>query len=80
MNSFDDFVSFLTTMGFERFIRIFWFFVFLELLRYVVVDFVALLSNQLKLALTKKRRKTHLQVSNVASRTNLQTFGNHCGR
>lgn len=56
MNSFDDFVSFLATMGFERFIRIFWFFVFFELLRYVIVDFVALLSNQLKLALTKKKR------------------------
>jgi cellulose synthase/poly-beta-1,6-N-acetylglucosamine synthase-like glycosyltransferase len=56
MSALDDFISFLTTMGFERFIRIFWFFVFFELLRYLIVDIVALLSNQLKLLLTRKKR------------------------
>ncbi len=65
MNSFDDFISFLTSMGFERFIRIFWFFVFFELMRYVVVDLIALLSNQLKQLLTKKKREEAVHRLNV---------------
>ena len=56
MSALDDFISFLTTMGYERFIRIFWFFVFFELMRYVIVDLVALLSHQLKRLLTRKKR------------------------
>ncbi len=56
MNSFDDFISFVSSLGFDKFIRIFWFFVFFELLRYMILDLVALLSHRLKLKLTKPKR------------------------
>lgn len=56
MNVF-EFFEYLQAMGFARFARIFWFFVFFELFRYVVVDFICLLSAVMKKSLSKGRRQ-----------------------
>lgn len=55
---FDEFYNFTSSLGWTRFIRIFWFFVAFELTRYILIDFVSLLSNSLKTRL-KKRKIEH---------------------
>lgn len=52
---FDEFYNFITSLGWSRFLRIFWFFVAFELSRYVLVDFIALVSDRLKKILTKNK-------------------------
>lgn len=52
---FDEFYNFITSLGWSRFFRIFWFFVAFELSRYVLVDFIALLSSSMKNKLNKKK-------------------------
>ena len=54
---FDDYVNFLLNLSPERFLRIFWFFVIFELFRYVILDFIVLLSTRLTFYLTKRKRK-----------------------
>ncbi len=53
----DEFYNFMSSLGTERFLRIFWFFVLFELSRYIIIDFLALLSYELKQLLTKKKRQ-----------------------
>ena len=53
----DEFYNFMSSLGTERFIRVFWFFIAFELSRYIVIDFLALLSYELKQLLTKKKRQ-----------------------
>ncbi len=55
--SINEFFEYLFSMGFSRFARVFWFFVFFELLRYVVVDFVSLNSAFMKKRFTKNLRE-----------------------
>lgn len=57
MNSLDEFLSYLTSLGFERFTRIFWFFVFFELIRFLLVDFIVLIIAKISYWLNKKRRQ-----------------------
>lgn len=57
MNSLDEFLSYLTSLGFERFTRIFWFFVFFELIRFLLVDFIVLVIAKISYWLNKKRRQ-----------------------
>lgn len=57
MNSLDEFLSYLTSLGFERFTRIFWFFVFFELIRFLLVDFIVLIIAKISYLLNKKRRQ-----------------------
>ena len=51
-----EFFPYLNSLGLERFIRVFWFFVIFELLRYICVDFIALSSAFMKKRMTRKRR------------------------
>lgn len=51
-----DFFSYLNALGLDRFIRVFWFFVVFELMRYVCVDFITLLSALLTKRIHRKRR------------------------
>lgn len=51
-----DFFSYLDALGLDRFIRVFWFFVVFELLRYICVDFIVLNSAWLTRRLNRKRR------------------------
>jgi cellulose synthase/poly-beta-1,6-N-acetylglucosamine synthase-like glycosyltransferase len=55
--SINEFFEYLQAMGFARFARVFWFFVFFELVRYVVVDFISLNSAFMKKRLTKGLRQ-----------------------
>lgn len=57
MNNVTDFFEYIQSMGYLRFIRIFWFFVFFELIRYVIVDFISLNSAMLKKYLNRKNRQ-----------------------
>ncbi len=57
MNSLDEFLSYLTSLGFDRFTRIFWFFVFFELIRFLLVDFIVLIIAKISYWLNKKRRQ-----------------------
>lgn len=57
MNSIDEFLSYLTSLGFDRFTRIFWFFVFFELIRFLLVDFIVLIIAKISYWLNKKRRQ-----------------------
>ncbi|HRP53453.1 MAG TPA: glycosyltransferase [Fluviicola sp.] len=57
MNSLDEFLSYLTSLGFDRFTRIFWFFVFFELIRFLLVDFIVLVIAKISYWLNKKRRQ-----------------------
>ncbi len=55
--SINEFFEYLQAMGFARFARVFWFFVFFELFRYVIVDFISLNSAFMKKRLTKGLRE-----------------------
>lgn len=57
MNNVVDFFEYIQSMGYLRFVRIFWFFVFFELIRYVIVDFISLNSAMLKKYLNRKNRQ-----------------------
>lgn len=57
MNNVADFFEYIQSMGYQRFVRIFWFFVFFELIRYVIVDFISLNSAMLKKYLNRKNRQ-----------------------
>lgn len=57
MNNVADFFDYIQSMGYLRFVRIFWFFVFFELIRYVIVDFISLNSAILKRYLNRNVRK-----------------------
>lgn len=57
IHSIDEFFEYLIAIGPSKFIRIFWFFIFFELIRYVVVDMFALLSKELKNKLTKRKQR-----------------------
>ena len=57
ISSVDEFFDYLISIGPNKFLRIFWFFVFFELFRYVIVDLVALISKELKNRLTKRKQK-----------------------
>ncbi len=57
MNSLDEFLSYLNSLGFARFTRIFWFFVFFELIRFLLVDFIVLIIAKISYWLNKKRRQ-----------------------
>ena len=61
MNSLDDFLAYLHSMGWGKFIRIFWFFVFFELFRYLFIDVIMILSQRMKALITRKRRQEALQ-------------------
>jgi poly-beta-1,6-N-acetyl-D-glucosamine synthase len=65
MTSIDDFFDYLASLGVDRFIRIFWFFVFFELLRYMFLDFVMLFSDLLKRTLSRRRIKEALYRMNL---------------
>jgi biofilm PGA synthesis N-glycosyltransferase PgaC len=51
----DEYFNFIASLSSERFVRIFWFFVMFELVRYVVLDFTFLLSYRLSLIVNKKK-------------------------
>jgi poly-beta-1,6-N-acetyl-D-glucosamine synthase len=53
----DEFISFISSLGFERFLRLFWFFVFFELSRYVFIDFIILLFYRLNVYFRRFKRK-----------------------
>jgi cellulose synthase/poly-beta-1,6-N-acetylglucosamine synthase-like glycosyltransferase len=55
--SINEFFDYLQAMGFARFARVFWFFVFFELFRYVIVDFISLNSAFMKKRFTKVLRQ-----------------------
>jgi cellulose synthase/poly-beta-1,6-N-acetylglucosamine synthase-like glycosyltransferase len=61
MITLDDFFGFLGSLAFDRFIRIFWFFVFFELVRYALVDFIFIAISRI---LLKLNRKHQLQAKN----------------
>ncbi len=53
----NEFFEYLSAMGISRFARVFWFFVFFELIRYVVVDFISLNSAFMKKRFTRNLRE-----------------------
>jgi cellulose synthase/poly-beta-1,6-N-acetylglucosamine synthase-like glycosyltransferase len=55
--SVNEFFEYLQAMGFTRFARVFWFFVFFELVRYVIVDFISLNSAFMKKRFTRSLRE-----------------------
>jgi poly-beta-1,6-N-acetyl-D-glucosamine synthase len=55
MNNLDEFFDYIYSLGFERFIRIFWFFVFFELFRYMIVDMFVLTFSKIKKYFSKKK-------------------------
>jgi cellulose synthase/poly-beta-1,6-N-acetylglucosamine synthase-like glycosyltransferase len=57
MNGLDDFFDYVNSLGFERFIRIFWFFVFFELFRYLIVDLVVLTVSKILNFLNRFKRQ-----------------------
>jgi biofilm PGA synthesis N-glycosyltransferase PgaC len=65
MMAWDDFFDYLSSLGVTRFIRIFWFFVFFELLRFMVLDFFLLFSDLMKRTLSRKRIKEALYRLNL---------------
>jgi poly-beta-1,6-N-acetyl-D-glucosamine synthase len=65
MNSIDEFFDYINSLGFERFIRIFWFFVFFELFRYMIVDLVVLTISKILKKLNRKKVKEALYRLNL---------------
>ncbi len=65
MDGWEDFFDYLSSLGVQRFIRIFWFFVFFELLRFMFLDFVLLFSDLMKRTLSRKRIKEALYRMNL---------------
>lgn len=56
MYTFDEFVNYAMTIGLAKFIRIFWFFVFFELIRFFLVDFIVLSISKLLNRLNRKKK------------------------
>ncbi len=55
--NFTDFFLFWKTVGFEKFVRFFWFFFIFEFPRYVIVDYIVLLIYELKQTFLKPKVK-----------------------
>jgi poly-beta-1,6-N-acetyl-D-glucosamine synthase len=53
---FDNFLSYINTVGASKLMRIFWFFFFFELLRYLIIDFLALLFIKMRRFIKRKDR------------------------
>lgn len=56
MFSFEDFVGTFQAMGLNQFVRMFWFFVIFEMIRYVVLEFVIINISKLLKILNRKKR------------------------
>ena len=54
---FENFLGYISEVGPEKILRVFWFFFIFELFRYVIIDLLALIFVTAKRKLTKKRRK-----------------------
>jgi poly-beta-1,6-N-acetyl-D-glucosamine synthase len=65
MNGIDEFFDYINSLGFERFIRIFWFFVFFELFRYMIVDLIVLTISKILKKLNRKKVKEALYRLNL---------------
>ena len=52
----DEYLNFIGSLTPDRFLRIFWFFVIFELVRYVCLDFFLLISDKVHIFLTRKKR------------------------
>lgn len=57
MYSIDEFFEYLASLGVARFIRIFWFFVFFELIRYLFLDLVIMTLAKVLMFLNRKKRE-----------------------
>lgn len=55
ISNIDEFFDYLGALGPEKFVRMFWFFVVFELIRYLLVDLVMLVSDMLKKKVSEKR-------------------------
>jgi len=53
----DNFINYISVVGYGKLIRIFWFFFLFELVRYVFIDFLALIFIKIKRVLTKSNRE-----------------------
>jgi len=52
----DEYINFLLTLTLNRFIRVFWFFIIFEFIRYVILDLIILLLFSLSNKLNKKKK------------------------
>lgn len=50
----DNFFAFIGSMTINRFVRLFWFFVFFEMMRYIILEFIVLIYNSLEKKIKKK--------------------------
>jgi biofilm PGA synthesis N-glycosyltransferase PgaC len=58
----ENFISFINSLSIERFIRLFWFFVFFEMMRYIILEFLVLIYD----ASDKKiRKKDYLEAKRL---------------
>ena len=53
----DNFLNYISEVGMAKLMRIFWFFFFFELFRYLVIDLLALIFIKIKRSFTKKERE-----------------------
>ena len=53
----DNFLNYISEVGMSKLMRIFWFFFFFELFRYLIIDLLALIFIKVKRSLTKKERE-----------------------
>ncbi len=53
----EDFFSFINSLSPNRFIRLFWFFVFFEMIRYIILEFVVLIYNYFQNKIQSKNNK-----------------------
>lgn len=66
MFTLENFINYLTTVGFDKLIRIFWFFFIFEFFRYIIVDLIALIFWKIRSRFTRKkqiywRRRLHIE-------------------
>ena len=52
----DNFLNYISVVGYSKLIRIFWFFFFFEMFRYVIIDFISLVFVKINRILNKGKR------------------------
>jgi cellulose synthase/poly-beta-1,6-N-acetylglucosamine synthase-like glycosyltransferase len=57
----DNFFNYISVVGFSKLLRIFWFFFFFEMFRYVIVDFISLIFIKISRGLNKDKREAAIK-------------------
>jgi len=57
----DNFLNYISVVGFSKLLRIFWFFFFFEMFRYIIVDFISLIFIKIKRFSNKDKREAAIK-------------------